>query len=435
MFLKIAPNIMTQSLWRDEAFSVILSGLPFSQLLEVTINDFNPPLYYVVLSGWINLFGSGEIGVRSLSTLFLVLTGIGVFLVTSRLYSKRISGFAAILALCNPFLFYYAFEARMYTLLAFLVCLSFYFLISNSWVLFSLVTVLGLYTHNFMVVALISELFAFLILCKNAKEHVKPLLLSLFAIFVGYIPWLVAVVGQVGNIYSNFWIESPSWKHVFTFFGEILLDGAVTSFNSRFAIGLIFYLAVLVVFYRFFILKIEEARVSVAIVLFIVAPVFLTLLVSWVAVPLFVLRYLIFVVVPISIFMAVLIGKMVPARLSLLFFACTLSSFLYLNAQIFKNPHKLDIRNHIERIAAVSSGEPLVCGTILDFYQVKYYANRIFDSVPSIYVLSSGVVTYAGEALLESKEVLDNLPQGEYFYIERENVFVCTADVCKDLQL
>ncbi len=434
MFFRIVPNILTQSLWRDEAFSVVLSNLPLSQIISVTINDFNPPLYYLILAGWMQVVGSSEIAVRLLSIIFFVFTGVCVFFIAKKLYSRRVGIFAALFVLGNPFFFYYAFEVRMYTLLSFLVSLSFYFLFSKKWALFVLVALLGLYTHNFMVIALIVELIAAFIYWNNFSKHLKPLVLSLFTISIGYIPWLVIVLRQVSEVSSQFWIEKTTWGHMFTFFGELILDGAVTSFDVRFIIGFGFWVALLVILYRFFVLKIERDRTFLSLAFFTILPVLLTYAISQVATPLFVPRYLIFVVIPFSLLLAVLISRMGAVNITWLFFSCVFCSFLFLNLKIFKKTHKMDTRSTINNIASTWNGEPLVCHTILDFYQVKYYAQRIFDSVPTTYVLSSGVAPYAGASLLGEGDVIDSRPQGDYFYIIRETILFCEGQACVDFQ-
>ena len=49
------------SLWVDEAFSARIAGANFSDLFDqATSADPNPPLYWVLLHGWIAVFGDSE---------------------------------------------------------------------------------------------------------------------------------------------------------------------------------------------------------------------------------------------------------------------------------------------------------------------------------------------------------------------------------------
>ncbi|PIZ64741.1 hypothetical protein COY14_04075 [Candidatus Roizmanbacteria bacterium CG_4_10_14_0_2_um_filter_36_9] len=68
-----------QNLWRDEAFSVVMSGQSVGNIIQSTAADFNPPLYYLILHYWMLIFGSSEIAIRSLSLLFYTLTIFVIF--------------------------------------------------------------------------------------------------------------------------------------------------------------------------------------------------------------------------------------------------------------------------------------------------------------------------------------------------------------------
>src|SRR3954454_3825368 len=54
-------------LWLDEALTVNIAKLPLDRLRQALLHDGAPPLYYVVLHGWIRVFGSSTTAVRALS--------------------------------------------------------------------------------------------------------------------------------------------------------------------------------------------------------------------------------------------------------------------------------------------------------------------------------------------------------------------------------
>src|SRR5690349_18002504 len=63
-------GLAIRSLWFDEAFSVDLATKPvWAVLRSLPYSDTHPPLYYVLLGGWIHIFGSSETAVRALSAL------------------------------------------------------------------------------------------------------------------------------------------------------------------------------------------------------------------------------------------------------------------------------------------------------------------------------------------------------------------------------
>ncbi|HEV3128003.1 MAG TPA: glycosyltransferase family 39 protein [Solirubrobacteraceae bacterium] len=121
-------TISSQSYWLDEAATVHLAHLPLGQLLhQVRVSETTPPLYFIVAWLWAKLFGTGEVGLRSLSALL----GIGAIPLTyacgRELISRWAGLLAALFAAVSPFLIWYSQEARSYMLFAVLSGLSFLF--------------------------------------------------------------------------------------------------------------------------------------------------------------------------------------------------------------------------------------------------------------------------------------------------------------------
>lgn len=110
----------TSPLWLDEALTVEIARLPISELLAALRNDGAPPLYYVLLHGWMKLFGTGDIAVRSLSALLSVATIPLLVLAARRRAGDTVAVAAGVLIATSPFAIRYATEARMYALVAML---------------------------------------------------------------------------------------------------------------------------------------------------------------------------------------------------------------------------------------------------------------------------------------------------------------------------
>jgi hypothetical protein len=112
-------------IWQDDANAVLMSRHDFRGLFEALRQDNNLPVYYVLLSLWMRLFGDSEPALRSLSVVFY-LAGIGmVFLLGSAIYrSRRMAFYAGLLYLASAQLIHQAQSVRMYTLLGFLSATS-----------------------------------------------------------------------------------------------------------------------------------------------------------------------------------------------------------------------------------------------------------------------------------------------------------------------
>ena len=64
-------NLTTQSLWRDEVDSIVLSGLELQELpTSLFIVGHNGPLYFIGLYFWRKLVGISEFALRYPSALF-----------------------------------------------------------------------------------------------------------------------------------------------------------------------------------------------------------------------------------------------------------------------------------------------------------------------------------------------------------------------------
>src|SRR5690554_643169 len=67
-------DLAGKDLWIDEANSVVLAKTGVAGLLDGLKRDSSPPLYYLLLAGWMKVFGDGEAAVRTLSVIPGVLT-------------------------------------------------------------------------------------------------------------------------------------------------------------------------------------------------------------------------------------------------------------------------------------------------------------------------------------------------------------------------
>ena len=148
----------TQSLWRDEAFSVWIAQDSWFEVIKRTSGDFNPPLYYLLLNVWMRLFGRSEIALRGLSIFFFLLFLLVIYYFALRLFkTQRFAVVTTLFTAFNPMLLYFAFELRMYSLLVLLSTLSMYFLWTKKWRWHVLVTTLGLYTQPYMLFVLAAQ--------------------------------------------------------------------------------------------------------------------------------------------------------------------------------------------------------------------------------------------------------------------------------------
>ena len=118
-----------QALFFDEAHSWLTSQYPLSDLLGILLHENHVPFYYLLLKIYLKFIPQTEIGLRSFSVIFSLLSLAMLMWVTYRCWGIRAAVFAGWLLAISPFEIYYAQETRMYTLLSFQWMLSLAFLL------------------------------------------------------------------------------------------------------------------------------------------------------------------------------------------------------------------------------------------------------------------------------------------------------------------
>jgi len=113
-------------LWRDEAWSVAVSGRSVAGTLHVVATrETNMGLYYLLLNLWLRAGGTGEAWVRALSVIPALATLPVVAAIVRRLVPGAApAALAALLLAVNPFFLTYAREARAYSLALLLTALA-----------------------------------------------------------------------------------------------------------------------------------------------------------------------------------------------------------------------------------------------------------------------------------------------------------------------
>jgi hypothetical protein len=118
----VVLRFVTRSdLWLDEALTANIARLPLGDLEEALRHDGAPPLYYVLLHGWMDVFGTSDVAVRALSGVCAVATLPLAWLVGRRVGGPFVAWTSVALLASSPFAIRYATENRPYALQMLLV--------------------------------------------------------------------------------------------------------------------------------------------------------------------------------------------------------------------------------------------------------------------------------------------------------------------------
>jgi hypothetical protein len=183
--------------WIDEAIAVGIASHDPGEIPALLRQDGSPPLYYLLLHGWMAIAGEGEAAARALSLVFAAVAVPVAWWAAGGRRAGMVA--AAIVAIC-PFLTYYAQEARMYTLVAVLSLVATAAFIRRRPVILVVALTLLLYTHTWGVFLLAG--FAVAGLRRGG-------LVPLAVVDVLYLPWVPSLVSQALHTGAP-WSITPS---------------------------------------------------------------------------------------------------------------------------------------------------------------------------------------------------------------------------------
>lgn len=214
----------------DEASSLLLSQYSLAGIWQHAAHDVHPPLYFMLLHGWTELFGDGIFSIRSLSALPGIATvGLGVWLV-DLLATRRAALLAGVLLALLPTAVHYSQQVRMYSLLGLwligasiaLVCWIRRPQRTRYLVIYTLLMSAAFYTHYFTALCVLCHwLYLGLIRVQPGYRlrHIQrsDWWLANIAIVVLYLPWVPNLIdliqhidqlkanGDVGSLPSMIW--------------------------------------------------------------------------------------------------------------------------------------------------------------------------------------------------------------------------------------
>lgn len=405
-----AVRFFVEGLWRDEAFSWAMATRGFDAV-ALTARDFNPPLYYLLLYGWIGLVGSSEAALRSLSVIFFAATLWVAWCFMRDLLaipSRRTLVYLALFAL-NPMLAYYASEARMYSMFAFLAAASFYAWMARRPVLYVITTAAALYTHSFAFLIVGTQLLSALTETREPVERRRRMILLGLPV-LAFAPWIVVtLLNQRGA--ASFWVDPPGWR-----FGVHLVTSIYTGHDAtygfleqreRWMFALILIPMVLWGLVAAARPSPDRGPVIRLVALWALLPPALVFAATLVK-PVFVPRYLIFSTVGL-LFLLILGVERTPSRVrfALLAVLCALA-VLYQALQAHRHT-KGAYRETLTQIARQAGPADVVyVRSELDFFPAQYYfgpsrvyiVGRKYEDIPA----------FMGKVLIPPASVVDGMP-------------------------
>jgi uncharacterized membrane protein len=327
LFFRFA-NLDQKIYWYDEAFtSLRISGYTEEEVAqqvfngnEINVSDLQkfqhpnsekklidtvkglaleepqiPPLYFVILRFWVELFGDSVAATRSLSAVISLLAFPCIYWLCQELFKSPLVGWMAVLLVAiSPFHVLYAQEARMYSLWTVTTLLSSASLLramrlktKMGWAIYTVTLALSFYSFLLSLPTAIGHgIYVFFAERFKFTKTVTSYLLASLGGLLLFLPWIWIILNRLPQIKNR-----TDWTGKHSFFSivrswafkssHIFFDLDVNDNSSRLSIllerAVAIVLLVLVVYSIYFLYKTQKRAYFFVLPLIIVLPVIIVL--------------------------------------------------------------------------------------------------------------------------------------------------------------
>ncbi len=247
----------------------------------------HPPLYFLITRYWVKSFGSSLTAYRSLPIVISLFSLPLIYLLSFKLFNSKVTAiFSVILLSLSPVNILYDQTARQYSLFTLLIITSSLLLLKaiekpsyKNWVLYSITGVIGLYTHLFFLLTLISQSIFIIfktILNKQWKAILPKFLSAILSWIILYSPWIIVLINNFENASnSSSWVQGKQTIVYYLKFWMLSFTSLFIDLNfgiDNFVIyleRLLFILLILAAIYTVFIRANQTAKLYILISIFV----------------------------------------------------------------------------------------------------------------------------------------------------------------------
>jgi len=222
-------NVGDKEYSTDEAFSVRHASFTLKEVFSNVENEPHPPLYYIMLHFWMEIFGDSEIATRSLSVSFGIISILLMYFLGRLLFNREVGMIASLILAISPFHIGYSQESRMYSLMAMLTLTSMLFFIrmmrekEGRFLWYYLVSsILLIYSHIYGLFVILAQNIYVMVSQKKYISLKKWAVLQII-LMVAFILWTWVLVRQIIGInqgsYVNInWLPPANLSDLFSTF-------------------------------------------------------------------------------------------------------------------------------------------------------------------------------------------------------------------------
>jgi uncharacterized membrane protein len=358
------------------------------------------------------IFGRSEVAIRMLSFIFYALTvWIGYkFAKIIPIKSKWFTPVTTLLFILNPMLIYYAFEARVYSLVSFLVMGFLYFFMKKNARLYIIFSTLALYAHPYSIFALISQgVYVFF----WKKPLIKTFMKQVLIIVLLYLPWIFVILLQISKS-AQMWYYPVTGKLVRAIAGNMYIgfEGTpdfVWEWSIRLSVIIIGVIAL-----SFWNRKVKDVQ-RLLLISFLL-PLIAVIGISFFK-PIFTQRYLIYTTLSEILLIAIGLFSISQKTIRVGLIISVLLFLLYFNTWYPPKNTKVDFRTPLSQInSMIGKNDIILNSDALTFFDVLYYA-RDQERVYLLQESDASLPRYVGAILIPRSKWMREIPKDTQVFL------------------
>ncbi|MDD6284773.1 MAG: glycosyltransferase family 39 protein [Firmicutes bacterium] len=227
--------IFNNNVWFDEAYTLSLIQHTYSDVIEILKSDMHPPLYFVSLKFFCEIFGYSITATKIFSMLGYIATLFLGCTIVKKHYGPVTSIIYMLTVGAVPMSLYFSVQQRSYEWCIFFVTLCFteamLFIENNKFrhcVLFVIAALLAAYNHIYalLAVGIIFALVNIYIFIKS-RRLLKAIIISDISMVVGYSLWIIPLLNQTKSASESFWLKSVEPLSVIVFISGIVISALI----------------------------------------------------------------------------------------------------------------------------------------------------------------------------------------------------------------
>lgn len=370
-----------QSLRLDEAQSLWRTSRSVGDIMTIVAGDVHVPLYHMLLHFWRMYVGDSVASARLLSLLFYIVSIPALYALGRYVYSRNVALFATFLYVISPFMNWYANEARMYTLFTLLVIINQYLFLriarnddsDHVWAGYVGTAVLGVFTHYFFLLNVLSQAVFFLLRRSLFPAHALKRFLFSGAVIAGsFIPWAFFVLHIGTANFQSPLLTTPSTVNLFSSVSQFLFGFQNDNINT--IVLSLWPLTVIMVLLSMRRVKMQpQTEYFILTLLVSIATPFI---ISFMVTPVFVTRYLIFTIPSLYLLLSSALSVYTPRATRTARYAIGAVMLLMLAIEVVSptTPVRENYAQAAQYLSARSTPQDtIVLSSPFTIYPVQYY--------------------------------------------------------------